>query len=88
MLLIAVRKVVDETERVRVRCDVLVKIIEKLDSNPELQDIFGIPVSKALVVVADGNDLRIEDGGSVDLTEEQSKRFLEILNEVIKASTH
>ncbi|HDI72508.1 MAG TPA: hypothetical protein ENF58_00040 [Candidatus Altiarchaeales archaeon] len=79
---------VDETERVRVRCDVLVKIIEKLDSNPELQDIFGIPVSKALVVVADGNDLRIEDGGSVDLTEEQSKRFLEILNEVIKASTH
>jgi len=83
-----VRKVVDETERVRVRCDVLVKIIEKLDSNPELQDIFGIPVSKALVVVADGNDLRIEDGGSVDLTEEQSKRFLEILNEVIKASTH
>ncbi len=72
---------VDETERVRVRCDVLVKIIEKLDSNPELQDIFGIPVSKALVVVADGNDLRIEDGGSVDLTEEQSKRFLEILNE-------
>jgi len=80
--------VVDETERVRVRCDVLVKIIEKLDSNPELQDIFGIPVSKALVVVADGNDLRIEDGGSVDLTEEQSKRFLEILNEVIKASTH
>ncbi|RLI93593.1 MAG: hypothetical protein DRO90_03360 [Candidatus Altiarchaeales archaeon] len=84
----AVRKVVDETERVRVRCDVLVKIIEKLDSNPELQDIFGIPVSKALVVVADGNDLRIEDGGSVDLTEEQSKRFLEILNEVIKASTH
>ncbi|RLI85054.1 MAG: hypothetical protein DRO76_05990 [Candidatus Altiarchaeales archaeon] len=82
------RKVVDETERVRVRCDVLVKIIEKLDSNPELQDIFGIPVSKALVVVADGNDLRIEDGGSVDLTEEQSKRFLEILNEVIKASTH
>jgi len=88
MLLMAVRKVVDETERVRVRCDVLVKIIEKLDSNPELQDIFGIPVSKALVVVADGNDLRIEDGGSVDLTEEQSKRFLEILNEVIKASTH
>lgn len=81
-----VRKVVDETERVRVRCDVLVKIIEELDSNPELQDIFGMPVSKALVVVADGNDLRIEDGGSVDLTEEQSKRFLEILNEVIKAS--
>ncbi len=79
---------VDETERVRVRCDVLVKIIEELDSNPELQDIFGMPVSKALVVVADGNDLRIEDGGSVDLTEEQSKRFLEILNEVIKASTH
>ena len=74
----------DETERVRIRCDVLVKIIADLDNDQELQGIFGRPVSGALIVVADDDDLRIEEGGSIDLTEEESKRFLEILNEVIK----
>lgn len=76
-----------EKEKVRIRCDVLVDIIEELDSNPELQEIFGRPVSEALIVVADGNDLRIEDGGSIELTEEQSKRFLDILNRIIKDKT-
>lgn len=74
----------DETERVRIRCDVLIKVIEDLDNDRELQGMFGRPVSEALVVVAEDDDLRIEDGGSVDLTEEQSKRFLDILDEVIK----
>lgn len=76
-----------EKEKVRIRCDVLVDIIEELDSNPELQEIFGRPVSEALIVVADGNDLRIEDGGSIELTEEQSKMFLDILNRIIKDKT-
>ncbi|MEA3254238.1 MAG: hypothetical protein U9Q22_00200, partial [Candidatus Altiarchaeota archaeon] len=74
----------DETGGVRIRCDVLVKIIADLNDDQELQEIFGRPVSEALIVAAEGDDLRIEDGGSVDLTEEESKRFLDILNGVIK----
>jgi len=43
-------------------------------------------VSRGLVIVADSNDLRIEEAGRVPLTEDQSKRFLEILDEVIKSN--
>ena len=73
-------------DRVGIQMDVLDNIISDLNDNPELQKIFGVPVSRALVVVADNNDLRIEEGGRVALAEDQSKRFLEILDEVIKAN--
>ena len=73
-------------ERVGIRMDVLDNIINDLNSNDELKKIFGEPVSKSLVVVADENDLRIEDGGVVELKDEQEKRFLEILDDVIKAN--
>lgn len=74
------------TDRVGIRMDVLDNIIDDLNNNDELKKIFGEPVSKALVIVADDNDLRIEDGGAVELAEEQEKRFLEILDDVIKAN--
>ncbi|OYT41132.1 MAG: hypothetical protein B6U86_03130 [Candidatus Altiarchaeales archaeon ex4484_43] len=74
-------------ERVGIRMDVLDNIIDDLNNNEELKAIFGEPVSKALVVVADNNDLRIEDGGVVELTGEQEKRFLDILDEVIRANS-
>lgn len=67
--------------------DVLDNIISDLNDNAELQKIFGVPVSRALVVVADNNDLRIEDGGRVTLTEEQQNTFLRILDEVIRANS-
>ncbi len=73
-------------ERVAIRMDVLDDIIADLNENRELQAIFGIPVSKFLVVVADQNDLRIEDGGVFELTPGQTKRFLEILDDVIEAN--
>lgn len=73
-------------ERVAIRMDVLDEIIADLNENRELQAIFGIPVSKYLVVVADQNDLRIEDGGAFELTPGQTKRFLEILDDVIEAN--
>lgn len=73
-------------DRVGIQMDVLDNIISDLNGNPELQKMFGVPVSRALVVVADNNDLRIEEGGRMALTEDQSKRFLEILDEVIKAN--
>ena len=73
-------------DRVGIQMDVLDNIISDLNDNPELQKVFGVPVSRALVVVADNNDLRIEEGGRMALSEDQSKRFLEILDEVIKAN--
>ena len=73
-------------DRVGIQMDVLDSIISDLNDSPELQKLFGVPVSRALVIVADSNDLRIEEGGRVALSEDQSKRFLEILDEVIRAN--
>jgi len=74
-------------DRVGIRMDVLDDIISDLNDNPELQRIFGVPVSKSLVVVADNNDLRIEDAGLKELTEEEAKTFLTILDEVIRSNS-
>ena len=63
--------------------DVLLDIIEDLESNGELQTIFGTSVAKNLVVVADNNDLKIEDGGRVELTQNETESFLRILDEAI-----
>ncbi len=76
-----------DKERVGIRIDVLHSIIEDLNNDPELQMMFGSPVSKALVAVADDNDLRIEEGGIIDLKEEETEKFLEILNKIIKKNT-
>jgi hypothetical protein len=74
-------------ERIRVRCDILAAIINELDRNGELRAIFGGSVSEALVVIAEGDDLRIEVGDSVKLTEGQSSVFLGILNRVVENRT-
>lgn len=73
-------------DRVGIMMDVLDNIISDLNDNPELQKVFGVPVSAGLVVVADGNDLRIEEAGKVNLTEEQKSSFLRVLDEVIRAN--
>lgn len=74
-------------ERVGIFMDVLDNIISDLNANEELQKIFGVPVSKNLVVVADQNDLRIEEGGNVPLTDEQQQSFLNILDQIIRANS-
>ena len=73
-------------DRVGIMMDVLDNIISDLNDNPELQQLFGSPVSAGLVVVADNNDLRIEDAGRVDLTDEQQQTFLRVLDEVIRTN--
>lgn len=70
--------------RVGIRMDVMKDIISDLNDNPELQKIFGTPVSKYLVVVADNNDLRLEDGGVSNLSEENQNTFLGVLEKIIK----
>ena len=74
-------------DRIGIYMDVLDNIISDLNDNPELQKIFGVPVSRALVVVADTNDLRIEDGGRVPLSDQQQQAFLKVLDEVIRANS-
>ena len=74
-------------ERIRIRCDILAAIINELDRNGELRAIFGGSVSEALVVIAEGDDLRIEVGDSIKLTEGQSSVFLGILNRVVENRT-
>ncbi len=73
-------------DRVGIFMDVLDNMIQDLNENPELQRIFGVPVSRALVLVSDENDLRIEEGGRVALSEEQLETFLRVLDEVVRAN--
>ena len=76
----------DEEARVSIRLDVMKDIIEDIDRNHELQKIFGSPVSESLVVVAEGNDLRVEEGGAIKLTKVEWKRFADVLNGIIENS--
>ena len=71
-------------DRVGIRMDVLASIIEEMTNNESLKKIFGEPVAEKLVVVADNNDLRIEARGDIDLSEEDSETFLDILDDVIE----
>ena len=73
--------------RVGIMMDVLDRIIADLNARQELKAIFGVPVSRSLVVVADCNDLRIEEAGSVSLTDDQQSKFLAVLDEVIRENS-
>ncbi len=74
-------------ERVRIRCDVLKRIIRDLDDSPELQEIFGTPVCHSLVVVAEQGDLRVENGNNVTLSDKQVEDFSRILERVVADNT-
>jgi len=71
--------------RVGIYADVLLRIIAHLEADPRLQKLFGVPVSRNVVLVADDNDLRLEEGGRVvPLSKEQARVFLEVLEEAIQ----
>jgi hypothetical protein len=72
-------------ERTGIMMDDLSRIICDLNQSRRLQQIFGIPVNRALMLVADGNDLRIEEAGKVELTQEEAQCFTRVLDEVISA---
>ena len=74
-------------DRVGIYLDVMDKIIRDLNDNEQLRRIFGEPVERSLVVVADDNDLRIEGGPDVALDEDETKTFLRVLDEVIRANS-
>ncbi|WP_067050839.1 hypothetical protein [Methanofollis ethanolicus] len=74
-------------KRVGIRMGVLSQIIDDLNRNEELREIFGNPASQSLVVIAeysDGElDLRIEEMRDRPLTEAENRRFVEILNRTV-----
>lgn len=76
-----------EEGRVSIRLDVIKEVIEDIDRNHELQKIFGSPVSESLVIVADNNDIRVEEGGAIKLTKAECKRFADVLKGIIENST-
>ena len=65
---------------VSVRCDVFLRLVEEIEKSEELEALVGKPVTEALVVVAENDDLRIENGGSVHFSAEGKKGFLAELN--------
>ena len=70
--------------RTGIRMDVLDRVIEDLNACRELQELFGVPVSRGLCLIADGNDLRIEDNGRVSLTAQQQQTFLGVLERILQ----
>jgi hypothetical protein len=70
--------------RVGIYMDVLEKIIHELKAHPDLREMFGPEVTPAMVLVADDNDLRIEEGGKIPLSPEQVQTLLRVLDEVIQ----
>ncbi|MDD3111045.1 MAG: hypothetical protein PHU26_01975 [Methanofollis liminatans] len=74
-------------KRVGIRMDALAQIIEDLNKNEELRNIFGEPVAGRLLVIAefaDGDvDLRIEENGDVGMGDTESRRFVEIIDRVV-----
>lgn len=74
-------------KRVGIRMRVLSRIIEDLNRNEELREIFGNPVSQNLVVLAEYSegdlDLRIEEIREKPLNEAEKRRFVEILNRTV-----
>ena len=73
-------------DRVRIRLDVLEGIIDDLNTDPELEEIFGYPTINSLVVVAENSDLRIEADKS-ELKDEQVEKFMPILDRIIKKNS-
>lgn len=74
------------SERVRIRCDVLSRIITDLCKSSELKAIFGGNVSEHLFLVTADGDLKIESG-NITLTEQQNNIFLRILGKIVEENT-
>ncbi|MFH1722328.1 MAG: hypothetical protein ABH950_06975 [Candidatus Altiarchaeota archaeon] len=68
---------------VGIRLDILRSIMDELDSNKNLQEIFKSPVCSKLGIVAEVNDLRFVEAGLVDTTDEQRKTVVKELDTII-----
>ena len=72
--------------RVAIRMDVMEGIVSRLEAHPSLIRVFGVPVSRSLVVVADNGDLRVESNPDLSLADRDAQEFLGVLDQVMEES--
>ena len=79
-------KTVKATPLLAVRLDLLSKMIDDLDADPELQNLLGKKPSKNLALVWDkaNNDILLADVNLGQVSPENKIRFLKYLSEVLK----
>jgi len=66
-----------------VKLDVLRKIADELDADPELQSIFGSPVSSKIAFIDKEGVFRIIEAGEIPLDNRQKEIFVSKLNVII-----
>ena len=71
-----------EPKGVGFRLDVLDRMIDLLNADPQLKTIFGDPVSAKLAVFSDGKTISIVESGLVPLDEAKKLKFLQRLKEI------
>jgi hypothetical protein len=62
----------------------LLRILIRLKEDTKMKELYNNKILDNIAVVADNNDLRIEDAGKKDLTAEDKKAFLKAID---KATT-
>ncbi|MFH1836432.1 MAG: hypothetical protein ABH851_09615 [Methanobacteriota archaeon] len=66
------------------RLDILRAVMDDLEANEKLKEIFGSPVCAKLGVIAEVNDLRITELKLIELSEEQENVFLGELEPILQ----
>lgn len=67
-----------------IRLDVLRKILDDLDSDPELRQIFGGDVTSKLGLISMRNDIKISELKMTDLKEAEAQKFLHNLRSILR----
>ena len=70
--------------RMGIYADNLMLILTALKKNKELDKMYDGKVFGNIVIVADDNNLRIEDGGQKKLTKAEAKNFEKVLKKAIQ----
>ena len=66
-----------------VRVDVIKKVIREIDSNQRLSEIFGERPSNKLALVHKGKQFFFVNAHDIDLTDEQEREFLAIVQKIM-----
>jgi len=67
-----------------IRLDVLRQIVDDLDADPELKQIFGGKVSEKVGLVSMRNDIKISELKMTDLSKEDEAKFLHKLRNILR----
>ena len=67
-----------------IRLDTLRKILDDLDADPELRQIFGGDVTGKLGLISMRNDIKISELKMTDLSDADAKKFLHNLRTILR----